>query len=151
MKLNYLDLFFRLPMFCYGEWFMSSEFPFNISFRFKSRQYIRIQYLDKSGDKLCVCDMNHVYHIINPNRIEKVIFFDIQNQKKFKGEDVISLISDVNKKMKSNISYNVPNDSLNSRYIEVSIDNIFNRTFQRTSIGKCYFSDLLSYLKDFST
>lgn len=150
MNLDDLDLFFALPMFSYGQWFDMSVFPFNISLRFKSRQYMRIQYMDKSGERLCVCDMDHVYHLINPNRIEKVIFFDVQNQKKFKGDEVLNLIDNVNRKMKMNMSYSVPNSTLSNQYVEVSIDNSFSKSFKMSNIGKCYFSDLLLYFKEFT-
>lgn len=149
MDLNSLDLFFSLPMFGYGQWFISSDFPFTISLKFKSEKYMRIQFLDKSAQRWAVCDKDHVYHLINPEKVIKIVFFDDQSQKKIDGSDLLEVLQKVQQKVKMNISYTSSIDWPNNRYVNVLIDNKNEHRFERSSSGKCYFSELIDYFEHF--
>ena len=145
MFLNELDDFFAMPMFGYGLFTKASVFPFTISLKFSSSKYMRIQFLDKSNDRWCVCDNHHVYHIINPKRVQKVVFYDDLSGESFEGEQILELMEKVNDKVKINVSYE---DSQWPPFVRVRIDNKYERGFKK-ELGKCSFAKLMTYFYRF--
>lgn len=141
MLLDELDSFFFMPMFGYGLFTKTSMFPFTMSLKFSSSKYMRIQFLDKSNNRWAVCDNHHVYHIINPERVQKVVFYDDLSGESFEGEQILELMKKVNDKVKMNVSFE---DLQWPAMVRVDIDNKYEREF-RKNLGKCSFKELMTY------
>lgn len=146
MNVNDLDLFFSLPITGYGQWFNACNFPFTISLKFNSSKYMRIMFLDKSNGRWCVCDKNHVYHIINPEKVSQVLFIDYKNQKKINSKDLLKLLKEFKIHGKMEIKYSFPKDIENSKYADVLVDGRPDYRFER-HLKTFEFSQFIEFLK----
>lgn len=148
MELHYLDLIFVTPFFQMGNT-LQGEAPYLINFKYQSSsRYFKSNYFDLSKNKWCIRDMEHEYHLLKPEKIGQVTFYDSQLNFKYEAEYLVSLFSKLNNLVKDNIAIR-KQDSWPYRERVLSIDNGFERTLMLNDSGKLYFKDVIDYIYDF--
>lgn len=148
MELHYLDPIFIPPLFKMGNT-LNEKAPFLISFKYlSSSRYFKSDYFDLSKDKWCIRDLKHEYHLLKPEKIGQVTFYDSQLSLKYNANYLVDLFSKVTTLVKDDITIHKQN-SWPHREQVLSIDNVFKRSLTTNNLGKFYFKDIVSCLNDF--
>lgn len=148
MELHYLDLIFSTPFFQLGNT-LQGEAPFFINFKYlSSPRYFKSDYFDLSKDKWCIRDLEHEYHLLKPEKIGQVTFYDSQLNVKYEADYLVDLFSKLNAVVKDNIAIS-KQDSWPYLERTLSIDNGFERILTLNEYGKLYFKDIITYLDDY--
>lgn len=148
MELHYLDSIFSTPFFQMGNT-LSGEAPFLINFKYQSSsRYFKSNYFDLSKDKWCIRDMEHEYHLLKPEKIGQVTFYDSQLNRKYEAEYLVNLFLKLNRLVKDNIGIR-KQDSWPYRDRVLSIDNGFERVLALNDSGKLYFKEVIDYINDY--